>query len=61
MLSAASVVPGAGVVVGTSSGRVYLLKSSSKEPQSLSIMDSIPGQVTEPVYVIIIKYCSGSA
>lgn len=58
VLSAASVVPGAGIVVGTSSGRVYLVKSSTKEPQSLSTMDSIPGQVNELVYVIIIKYCS---
>lgn len=50
VLSAASVVPGAGVVMGTSSGRVYLVKSSTKEPQSLSTMDSIPGQVNQLVY-----------
>ncbi|XP_020608143.1 protein DEFECTIVE IN EXINE FORMATION 1-like isoform X1 [Orbicella faveolata] len=31
--------------MGTSSGRVYLVKSSTQEPQSLSTMDSIPGQV----------------
>jgi len=49
VLSAASVVPGAGVVMGTSSGRVYLVKSSTKEPQSLSTMDSIPGQVNQLV------------
>ncbi len=48
MLSAASVVPGAGVVVGTSSGSVYLVKSSTIEPQSLSTMDSVPGQVSKP-------------
>lgn len=49
VLSAASVVPGAGVVMGTSSGRVYLVKSSTQEPQSLSTMDSIPGQVNQLV------------
>ena len=45
MLSAASLVPGTGVVVGTSTGSVYLVKSSMTEPQFLSAMDSIPGQV----------------
>lgn len=49
VLSAASVVPGAGVVVGTSSGSVYLVKRSSIEPQSLSTMDSVPGQVSKPI------------
>ena len=45
VLSAASLVPGAGVVVGTSAGNVHLMKSSATELQSLSTMDSIPGQV----------------
>jgi len=45
VLSAASSVPGAGVVVGTSSGNVYLVKSSTTEPQTLIAMDSVPGQV----------------
>lgn len=45
VLSSASSVPGAGVVVGTSAGTVYLVKSSTTQPQSLSTMDSIPGQV----------------
>ena len=36
-LSAASAVPGGGIVVGTSSGTVYLVKSSSNEPHSLRV------------------------
>ena len=47
VLSAASSVPGAGVVVGTSSGNVYLVKSSTIEPQTLIAMDSVPGQVNK--------------
>lgn len=53
MLSAASFVPGAGVVVGTSTGSVYLVKSSMTEPRFLSAMDSIPGQVNNSFHVSI--------
>ena len=52
VLSAASLVPGAGVVVGTSAGTVHLVKSSTTEPQSLSTMDSIPGQVNKSFHAI---------
>lgn len=45
VLSAMSFSPGTGLVVGTSAGNVYSLKSSSLEPHVLSTMDSIPGQV----------------
>nr|XP_058942678.1 uncharacterized protein LOC131770959 isoform X2 [Pocillopora verrucosa] len=38
-------VQGGGIVVGTSSGTVYFIKSSLNEPLSLSTMDSVPGQV----------------
>ncbi|CAH3161509.1 unnamed protein product [Porites evermanni] len=45
VLSAASFVPGAGVVLGSSAGNIHLVKTLSTEPQSISTMDSIPGQV----------------
>ncbi|XP_058942673.2 uncharacterized protein [Pocillopora verrucosa] len=44
-LSSGSAIPGGGIVVGTSSGTVYFIKSSLNEPLSLSTMDSVPGQV----------------
>lgn len=46
VLSAASLVPGAGVVVGSSAGNIHLLNTLSSEPQTISTMDSIPGQVS---------------
>lgn len=50
VLSAASLVPSAGVVVGSSAGNIHLVKTLSSEPQTISTMDSIPGQVK---YIII--------
>ncbi|XP_022800221.1 protein DEFECTIVE IN EXINE FORMATION 1-like isoform X1 [Stylophora pistillata] len=44
-LSSGSAVPVGGIVVGTSSGTVYFVKSSLNEPLFLSTMDSLPGQV----------------
>ena len=46
-LSSGSAIPGGGIVVGTSSGTVYFIKSSLNEPLSLSTMDSVPGQVSK--------------
>lgn len=46
VLSAASLIPGAGVVLGSSAGNIHLVKTMSTEPQSISTMDSIPGQVS---------------
>lgn len=45
VLSAMSFLPGSGVVVGTSGGSVYNVRSSESELHRLSSMDSIPGQV----------------
>ena len=46
-------MPDTGVVVGTSTGSVYLVKSSMTEPQFLSAMDSIPGQVNNSFHVSV--------
>ena len=46
-LLSGSAIPGGGIVVGTSSGTVYFIKSSLNEPLSLSTMDSVPGQVSK--------------